>query len=858
MCRVVVGFGLAWILVTAGTLARAGEEPVKFAAGPKVTSEKDGVKIEFAVSRNTDAAVEIMDKDGEIVRHLAAGVLGPNAPAPFKKNSLTQSLVWDRKDDAGKPAAGGPFSVKVGLGLRAKFDRIIGWSGRTVGRIRALAVDDEGRLYCLNGRGPSLHVFDRNGKYLRALLPHSPDQSAKKLAGIKTIKRADGVRVPFLRNMNNPYTWCGMGAWGSMTVTAAGKILIAGPWKGSDAHRVAVIGCDGGIPEPMLGPAVMPKGSDGVKGLALSPDGKFLYAAGFGPTKAPAVYRTAWGAKAGEPELFIGADRHAPRNPSSFKISKSPRARKPWGLATDSGGRIYVSDTGNNRVAVFDSEGEFLASVETPSPIGVAVHPKTGAIYVVSKLGVRKLSGWKDPRVLWTLKLPKPAGGYPPVFALDAGAPKPVLWIGSPLVMKWTKYVLWRVEDEGTSAGEPEEISDRGRQGFLSPVHLAVDPVRDEVYVREWCENQAKPHTFFRLDGATGKRDKPKLKLKGIELAVGPDGLIYIRTGDPGSWITRYDHSGSPVPFSGANDKVMGRKGFWVNGSPRGASFVGPRGFSVAPDGDIYILRYLYSRGSNAWLAKRGYPTPTTRNEYDKWHNILLDVYNRDGTLKRAKVIKYFRSGACGVKVDRQGNIYVADNIKLRGKFYPADIADQLPQPGAKEIWLSEPAGRPNLYLYNYGTLFKFPPAGGTISPAKADDPEAQMTGGACKWQYVTVKGALWRHLGISPVPAGNGRGHSVPYGCVCINGRFDLDAFGRIFVPDVHRFRVDVLDANGNKITSFGRYGNADSRGPEITFNWGSFVGVSRKAVYVCDNLNRRVVRVTLGHAAQDTCRIP
>jgi len=34
-----------------------------------------------------DVAVSIVDEGGKILRHLGAGVLGKNAPAPFAKNS---------------------------------------------------------------------------------------------------------------------------------------------------------------------------------------------------------------------------------------------------------------------------------------------------------------------------------------------------------------------------------------------------------------------------------------------------------------------------------------------------------------------------------------------------------------------------------------------------------------------------------------------------------------------------------------------------------------------------------------------------------------------------------------------------
>jgi hypothetical protein len=56
--------------------------------------------------------VAVLAADGALVRHLAAGMLGPNAPAPFKKDSLAQEILWDGKDDLGVPTRTTPGESK--------------------------------------------------------------------------------------------------------------------------------------------------------------------------------------------------------------------------------------------------------------------------------------------------------------------------------------------------------------------------------------------------------------------------------------------------------------------------------------------------------------------------------------------------------------------------------------------------------------------------------------------------------------------------------------------------------------------------------------------------------------------------
>src|SRR4051812_14832988 len=86
-------FGMVSVPMTAGE--------VKFASPVSVTRVGLNHQIAFAASEPTDCAVAIADAQGKIVRHLAAGVLGANAPAPLHKDVLRQTLTWDGHDDRG-------------------------------------------------------------------------------------------------------------------------------------------------------------------------------------------------------------------------------------------------------------------------------------------------------------------------------------------------------------------------------------------------------------------------------------------------------------------------------------------------------------------------------------------------------------------------------------------------------------------------------------------------------------------------------------------------------------------------------------------------------------------------------------
>lgn len=78
------------------------ENKFEFAQKPSAERVGQQIQISFAAQSACDVTIAIEDSDGRIIRHLANGVLGPNAPAPFQRDSLVQRVMWDTKDDFGR------------------------------------------------------------------------------------------------------------------------------------------------------------------------------------------------------------------------------------------------------------------------------------------------------------------------------------------------------------------------------------------------------------------------------------------------------------------------------------------------------------------------------------------------------------------------------------------------------------------------------------------------------------------------------------------------------------------------------------------------------------------------------------
>ena len=177
-------------------------KPARLAGEPEVSRRADGLAIRFALDTFDDVLVRVVDRDGNVVRTLGCGVLGPNACQPFQPNSLKQEIVWDGKDGDGRPAPAG-CRVEVAVGLRPRFEGFVGHRPGLLGDwVCGVEVDPKGRAYVafvpVGYSDPLVLRFDREGNYLDMAYPSGPQAlGGRSLASLYPhAETIDGKQVP--------------------------------------------------------------------------------------------------------------------------------------------------------------------------------------------------------------------------------------------------------------------------------------------------------------------------------------------------------------------------------------------------------------------------------------------------------------------------------------------------------------------------------------------------------------------------------------------------------------------------------------------------------------------------------------
>jgi hypothetical protein len=855
---------IAWGVPTA---ARANGGRPAFAEAPKAKRTSDGIRITFTVEAPTDVEVAVIGSDGTVRRHLAAGCLGPDAPTPLRADSLGQSLLWDGTDDAGRPVAdAADCRVRVGLGLRGGLHRVIGWNPQHVDTVRGITCGPDGTLYVLYGGGLYAHrtttlvaAFDREGRYRRQIFPGPANLPEAKRAGWPHVRTDDGRAVPVVGHLLTRAVYPGavFGNRVEMIATRDGRLLcLSGTAAGTNVthadvrggRRLLVLGTDGAVPADFLGPVVAPADIGGTGRIALSPDEKTVYVAGFfdpdrGREKGRGHCHVVWRMPldgSTDPEVFLGKMYAAGTGPE--------RLNDPQGLATDAAGNLYVADYGNDRVAVFSPEGALLDEIPVAHPDTVRVSRRTGAVYVMTLEAHPKdihhqhyyvaAHNWRPEAVLkfqsragrkpaWRFDVPRKSGTYGggAYLALDADADPPVLWVAG---IRYHHAGWAKLLDRGDRAEDLRDVFAARLEdgppplGFIGDVTVAGGKVltRHPAFGMHTNASLAydaetgRPAGTYEPMRAEDSRPENMWQLLYGEMAAGKDGNVYVLTAKS---LRRYGPGGRALPFKATGTHVL--TGF-PYGHTRGAGlFVNGRGRMWVPAGE-----------ANREIA-----------------DVRVRVVSPAGRVEKESVLRVQDARVGGIAVDRRGRLYVGAQVARRGERVPGWVRGQLPPDGHEH--------HPSLDYKQCGALIRFPAAGGAVLRDPDGEYEAHLA-----WKKegpVRLKDAAWlRRIGLHPVK------HET--GCFCETTRFDVDGFGRLFVPDVFRFCVVVLDAAGNEVTRFGTYGNMDSRGPgslvpepALTFGWPLSVDWAGNRAYVADLVNRRVVAVEVTPAVRATCRI-
>ncbi|MFW6107622.1 MAG: hypothetical protein ACOC70_00345 [bacterium] len=874
-------------LALAGSVTAAGtpdefrvkrQGPLEFARKPTATRDGDTVTIRFKTEAFCDVTVAIEKPAGEIVRHLACGVLGPNAPEPFEKDSLEQTLVWDGKDDQGKYVDDkDQVTVRVSLGLRARFERTLFWSPvkRWGRRNPLIAAAPEGVYVFDPGGGVSaLQLFDHDGNYVRTVYPFP----AGKVRTVKDLKwyafPQDGKRLPRKRGHRQCtllssgthskfYETMGGGLKHSMPDPATGmavhgrKIALAYVYLNRFATdgsggRTSLRGARTGIRIVRGGRGWRGGGDEidvGPATLAFGPDGTWLYTAAYSWSEHYGTGGVHEGWLNGVGRVRFDGDGSV--QPFAGNIGKeSPGGTKPGqfrvpsGLACDAAGRVYVADNLNDRVQVFGPEAKFLKQIDVPKPVEVAVDQRTGRIYVLSWLITAKpvtfhrkrglgekwavpprlfiFGSFDDPKRVAAYDLPKGSATPRHGFEIDTWADTPALWIVAGRPARYRPWKRAGIQVIKLRDGTLQMTKDFGRAADRALGRLVPPPyLRQRLYV-----NPANGKLYLAEgDAGVGKSTTDLLEIdpasgsvREIPLPFDAEDVAFDQQGRAYLRtlrdIARYDpETWREIPFDYGEER-------------KSVGFAASRGKRANVLSSLRIPSRRYNHHGGMMVNARG--------------DLVVGIHGGQETQRMRDAAKELFGDEGGYKFNlypgrvTQGLVLIFDR---RGKMIRDDAF-----PGIafmhgvgidkdRNVYAMAMAhrvldGEP-YYNEATDTLVKVRPGRAKVystnrkmAPVPLTDdvrpdraPDVLGKGGA-RLGRAWLEQAEWFYGGVGY----HGR-HSKTdgFGCDCSNARFDLDYFARSFAPEVEHCSVAVLDSAGNLILRVGTYGNVDDGVPLV-----------------------------------------
>jgi hypothetical protein len=776
-----------------------------FDGEPAITRAGDGCEISFKITTPTDVTVRVVDEKGNVVRHLAAGMVGlEKAASPFAPKSLAQKIAWDGKDDAGRPAPPG-CKVSIAAGMQVKFDKFILWEPN------AFVPDAQGELivagpnneyYICQNRGTycrsTVRVLNGEGKFVRGFWPYHLNQPAAKDFLLKPnpvqcerdergfqfegIDDWGGNRVPF--SVCHDLTFFFHTNYSAAVVTTDGCMVAVPAYAGrirSSLWRLSPEGFPGAknwmVPwHPTSYPeakdvaprqkALWQSGRAGGWKLAAGLDGDFYLADGIHNIVAhfkakdfsPVNFTWSGTKKLDAPRNWIGELNTQGDDGDHFNFKFEEK--QPFGIVVDGKGNLLVLD--GDVVKAYDKDGKFME-----------VKPRAQSDFDKTFVPVRDGGlGWNDIRKTGG------ASGVPAALITAGQNPRALCFPGFLRVDSAGRLYLSEERAERTVSDVEGKTLTRQALGGAGTAfgygYMAVDSV-DNLYVAV-------------QKGYNGY---------GRVLKFSPDG--------------------KPMTFGGK--EAIDTNGLDAN--------VQIRGVHVARNGDIYMALKVGGEAST--------------------QPAFINVYSPDGALKKEALAK----GACvnDVAIDREGNIYFLEGVKtFKGipahmewppPYLSPDEARLIPGPSTGGGNVIAPMGddgkvRDDQIIKRcslLGRLVKLAPEGGELDR----------------------KGMIWSRAGASGLSPVEGKPERETAAQIC------LDPDERIWVPDPLMYCVTAVDRAGNLIARVGTYGSEDCKGggkdrklegtnividPEIPLARPSGMAVYKDYLLISDMYAHRVMR--------------
>jgi hypothetical protein len=847
-----------------------------FVRTPSLTDMGGGQwQVAFEVSETTDVEVSIVDvRDSSVVRHLAAGLLGSNPPPPLSANTLHQTFTWDGRDDFGALVPDpGALTLRVRAGLSAELVNIAGedlynFSG-SARSTPSIVQDDDGSvlIYGLAKGNAFLRKYDASGNYVKTVYPPSAAAQADSVMsyGINVLPGSQWApkahRIGSYQNVvitPNSYLNSATGASARLLpIGRPGELVIAN--CGNTSVPFQVMGKDGNFTNStvsnLLTAPPVPAGYNnyslcGPKYFTASHDPGYLYLSGW-----------YYGVLTAGSWLISACDTGFWADGQVFKVNRATGVATSWlkldsvpvlsadrqakiggganatavihGVAVDDSGHVFVCDRLHQCIGVYDTNAVRLGSIPCIDPDFVAVSRRTGVIYVLTRRAVygsgsfmlRKFSGWRSPGpAVATLSLTTAVDDW-------AGAPAMVLTESGSATSIYIGYgsIGFRLyADNGTSFGLVRDFSENKNSGLVFE-RIAVNRATEQVFwmnmnygtsaspmrtISDWS-NPVTERVYY-----TAGRE-----LNLTEFTIAPNGNLYGRSFDYyHAPITRYSAESLhvPLPYGNTSGNAASCSLHYEGSNQRGVA-AGWQGQLAAFDEATFLIAF-----PDTGYVNHPFTDPLSQVGPDYETDPLFTGTVLQRTLHDMAVRNnlYDRNYVNGVRFDPAGNVYVG--VMYRG-------GDAI-----------TPQGFESDNAFNRsGSIVKFA-AGtrGVVNGFSLSDP--LLSTNAAK---------------IYPQPFGPFSGDG---GCNCRNPYFDVDPYGRLFVPNGSASQLYVSDNAGNTILVLGEYGNTDSRGrlagpgevlsqPDIPLAWPSSVAASEDYIYVADAVNARIVRVRMAYQLEN-----